>query len=316
MPAEGPDDFDTQYQFSSISGTSLSNCYAIGYRTPFEEPFSPLALESWVIQSVDDEFNFLFGTENWLTGLWLAPGGPLYVADNSDSQVKRCEDLQNGVEQDAWQTLKIDLQPLGIWGLPDGTVYVWGRQGEKTALRVLDGKKWRPMPCPGAMSQLHGLAPDQLWAAGYEGLLARWDGRKWSEISVETDSNFTGLNAVSRDEIWATTEGGELFEGSKDGWALRARNPSKGEPLYDVARWNGDLWVAGGDAGLLKLRGKGRKLEVVKPNLDAGSLDTRDELIMSCMGKISGTPDGKDFTSRGRLEFIEFRKDDPPIWEE
>ncbi len=89
IPAEGPDDFNTQYQYSAISGTSLRNCYAIGYRTPFEEPFSPLALESWVIQSVEDEFNFLFGTENWLTGLWLATGGPLYVAA-SRTATARC----------------------------------------------------------------------------------------------------------------------------------------------------------------------------------------------------------------------------------
>jgi hypothetical protein len=121
---------------------------------------------------------------------------------------------------------------------------------------------------------------------------------------------------VSDDEMWATTEAGELFEGSRDGWALRARNPNKGEALFDVTRWKGNVWVAGGDAGLLRLSGKGKKLEVVKPNVDAVSLDGREHLLAACPGMIVGTADGKSFEAIGKDGLLEFRNNDSPLWDE
>ncbi len=69
---------------------------------------------------------------------------------------------------------------------------------------------------------------------------------------------------------------------------LSARATPAGGAALRRRALEGDLWVAGGDAGLLKLAGKGRKLEVVKPNLDAGSFDTRAEFLMSCMGNSPG----------------------------
>jgi len=318
MPLQGPDDQATQCQYTAVSGFTLDDCCFLGLRTPFESPFSPFQLESWPIYADTEKLRYFYGTSNWLTALWRVPGGPLYVGDNSAGNVKRLKSMADGKNPHAWETLKVDLQPLGLFAFPDGALYVWGRQGEKTALRVLDAKtqKFKAMPSPGMMFELSGTAPDRLWAAGEEGLLARWDGRKWSEISVETESNFTGLTVVSDDEMWATTEAGELFEGSRDGWALRARNPNKGEALFDVTRWKGNVWVAGGDAGLLRLSGKGKKLEVVKPNVDAVSLDGREHLLAACPGMIVGTADGKSFEAIGKDGLLEFRNNDSPLWDE
>jgi hypothetical protein len=295
---------------------SILDCCILGYRTTFESPFSPYEVESWVMWSDQDTFHYFFGTSNWLTALWRVPGGPLYVADNTQSIVRRLQSIADGEDLHAWEKLKIDLQPLGLFGLPDGSLYVWGRQGEKTALRLLDGKKFKSLPSPGAMFELSGTAPDRLWAAGEEGLLARWDGRKWTEISVETEFNFTGLTVVSDDEMWATTEGGELFEGSRDGWALRARNPRKGEALFDVARWKGSVWVAGGEGGVLRISGRGNKLEVVKPNIDATAFDARADLLAACPGFVGGTADGKSWTGVAEDSLMNRRKNDSPLWED
>jgi hypothetical protein len=226
--------------------------------------------------------------------------------------------LADGKNPHAWETLKIDLQPIGLFAFPDGTLYAWGRKGEKTALRRFDAtsKKFKALPSPGAMFELSGTTPDRLWAAGEKGLLARWDGKKWSEIPIKTKSNFTGLTVVSDNEIWATTEAGGLFEGSRDGWTLRARSPREGEPLFDAARWNGSVWVAGGEAGLLRLSGKGNTLEVVKPNVDATALDAREHLMAACPGMIVGTADGKRFEAIGKDGLLKFRHNDSPLWDD
>lgn len=318
MPLQGPDDQATQCQYSAVSGFTLDDCCILGYRTPFESPFSPFQVESWPIYADASKLRFFYGTSNWLTALWRVPNGPLYVADNVGRTVRRLTSMADGKNLHAWETLKLDLQPLGLFALPDGALYVWGRRGERTALRLLDAKskKFKSLPSPGTMFELSGTAPDQLWAAGEDGLLARWDGRRWTGIPVDTRSNFTGLTVASDNEIWATTEGGELFEGGRDGWALRARGPREGEALFDVARWKGNVWVAGGEAGLLRLSGKGSKLEVVKPNVDATALDARQHLLAACPGMVVSTADGKSFEAIGKDGLIEFRNNDTPLWDE
>ncbi len=315
MPMAGPDDFGTQYQYVQVSGSSVRDCCILGYRSPIEQPFSVYEQESWVIWSEGDTFHFLVGSTDWLAGLWRVQDGPLYVADQRNRVLRRCAKVENGQSAKGWEMLKLDLHPVGVWGLPDGPLFVWGWEDEKMQLRSFDGKKWKKLPAPATISRLQGTAPDQLWAAGEEGLLARFDGRGWTEQSVDTEENFTGLAVVSKDEIWATTEGGELFEGSADGWARRARSPKKGEPLLDVASWKGSIWVAGGEAGLLRLVGKKNRLEVVKPNIDGSALDAREDLLIACPGIIAGTPDGKDYDGVGDPTFLENRGSKPPMWE-
>jgi len=82
-----------------------------------------------------------------------------------------------------------------------------------------------------------------------------------------------------------------------------------------VASWKGSIWVAGSDAGLLRLVGKKNRLEVVKPNIDASALDARQDLLIACPGKVSGTSDGKNFESMGDESFLAERGTEPPMWE-
>ncbi|HET6982994.1 MAG TPA: hypothetical protein VFI53_12685 [Myxococcaceae bacterium] len=317
MPIKGPDEFGTQYQYVQVSGSSLEDCCILGYRSVAEEPFSVFDQESWTIWSdgESESFHFLVGSTDFFPGIWRALDGPLYVADQRNSVLRRCAKLEDGQSAKGWEKLKLDLHPVGVWGLPEGPLFVWGWEDEKMQLRSFDGRKWRKLPAPDSIARLQGTAPDQLWAAGADGLLARFDGRGWTEQSVDTEENFTGLAVVSKDEIWATTEGGELFEGSADGWARRARSPKKGQPLLDVASWKGSIWVAGSEAGLLRLAGKKNRLEVVKPNLDASALDSRKDLLIACPGVVAGTSDGKKFEAVGDETFLEERGSERPMWE-
>jgi hypothetical protein len=80
MPVVGPDQYGTHFEYIAVSGRSQDDCCVIGYRAPIERPFSPFALESWVVW-FRDTARFLFGVEGWLTGIWRSPAGELYVAE-------------------------------------------------------------------------------------------------------------------------------------------------------------------------------------------------------------------------------------------
>jgi len=124
MPLQGPDDQATQCQYTAVSGFTLDDCCFLGLRTPFESPFSPFQLESWPIYADTEKLRYFYGTSNWLTALWRVPGGPLYVGDNSAGNVQRLKSMADGKNPHAWETLKVDLQPLGLFAFPDGALYV------------------------------------------------------------------------------------------------------------------------------------------------------------------------------------------------
>jgi hypothetical protein len=306
----------TDFEFLSASGPSIEDCVLLGYRTEFEQPFSPSALESWGIYFSPNkmgegtfENRFMLGTSDWLTELWRSPAGHTYVS-NANGLVKTCTDLSQR-SPETWQSTDVDAQLMGIWGVSDAAVYTWGKAGPEDRLFRFDGKTWTRMPSPGNVSVLHGLSPDLLYAVGYDGLLARWDGRAWTRLQVPAKSHFTGLFVAGPDEVYATTEKGELWEGTSHGWAKRAGGF---DTLLDVAKFKGEVWVAGGDDGLLRLKSTTNELECIKPNIHAKSFDTRGNLLITTKDFVAQTADGVKFQSRGREVFQQVRGAFPPLW--
>ncbi|GLZ14533.1 hypothetical protein Acsp04_47680 [Actinomadura sp. NBRC 104425] len=81
-----------------------------------------------------------------------------------------------------------------------------------------DGRRWTEVPTPvGGLEHAHALRADYILAVGHrpgsagKDLLARWDGRTWTEVDVdvpdlprETDhyTVFDGVHAVSERDVW------------------------------------------------------------------------------------------------------------------
>lgn len=79
-----------------------------------------------------------------------------------------------------------------------------------------DGRRWAEVPTPiGALKHAHALRADHILAVGHrsgsstEALLARWNGRTWTEVELpdlprETDhyTVFDGVHAVSERDVW------------------------------------------------------------------------------------------------------------------
>ena len=92
---------------------------------------------------------------------------------------------------------------------------------------------------------------------------------------------------------------GRFLEGSIAAWADVMTGPGT---MFGVTKWKGDVWVAAGDAGLLKR--EGNELVCLKPNIKATALDGREDLIISAPNMIVVTADGKKFGGRGKNNLL------------
>lgn len=105
----------------------------------------------------------------------------------------------------------------------------------------------RPDLCCVAVNEISVLSDDSAYAASTWGLL-KWDGQTWSKVPGLGDAQWTGVLAVSDDEVWATglrDTGGtslERFMVRWDGqaWQEAPRTPSN-ETL--VKTGDGTLWA-------------------------------------------------------------------------
>ncbi|MFK7989839.1 MAG: hypothetical protein AB8I08_27720, partial [Sandaracinaceae bacterium] len=101
-----------------------------------------------------------------------------------------------------------------IFGFSDTDVWAGGGATlDAGSVSHFDGTSWTPTSglC-GRIYDLHGLAPDDLWAVGAEGCIARWDGAAWSEVDAGVS---VALNAV-----WAADRR-NVYIGGEDGTLLR-----------------------------------------------------------------------------------------------
>ena len=307
--------------YNSASGPSNEDCCFIGHRFVEEWGFKPDTGESWVLHASppaageeEGQVTLLFGVAGWFTGLWRSPAGWVYVADAAGKVHLQRDVARHGTDPDRWEEFTFDAVMLGVWGLNDQFVLAWGKIGKEGRMYRWDGARWSAMPAPGPhVHSVHGIAPDVIYAAGADGLLARWDGTAWHRIVVPTPEDLTAVFAASEDEAYAVGNAGVVLGGSTHGWGKIAQGPG---PLHGVAKFKGELWIGAGELGLLRRHGNTRRLVKAKANIHAHEFEAREQLVMSCPGKICGTEDGKDFSSVCEGFLAEALRHRRPLWME
>jgi hypothetical protein len=132
---------------------------------------------------------------------------------------------------------------------------------ERTLVLHWNGRKWTEQQSPqgtntgryssNALGGTDALSPSSAWAVGAsavapppgnsQGLVLRWDGRRWQRQSIPSDSSrkantsLAGVAATSADNAWAV---GEFFT-----WRFRSANPFGNTPSRTVIlHWNGMSW--------------------------------------------------------------------------
>jgi hypothetical protein len=241
-----------------------------------------------------------YGASRWFTAIWRSPAGVAWVAD-AEGEVHVNASLDAADSNRTWTVHAFDFPVMGVWGIDDTCVFAWGST-PRTGVHVQrwDGKRWLELPAPDIdVLAMHGTAPDLVYAVGARGGISHWTGRSWRRVASPVSENLVSIFVASGDEQYATGHRGSLLEGSASGWGKVAGGPIADWPLHAVAKWKGELWVAGGPAGLLRRVGATSRLEAVKPNLRATALDARGELVVTCDDMIAGTADGQGFWAIG-----------------
>jgi len=222
------------------------------------------------------------------------------------------------------------IGPRDVW------VFGNGRIGESIGTWHFDGRRWTRVETPGwGLMEASAVASDDVWAVGfgpehpYGDLLARWDGRTWSEVTVpglprEDDHyvEFRNVHASSSRDVWIvgqeTRVDGESYTSSPlvlhfDGTTWRRIEPSVGtEPqgLLEVTPdgrggvWlRPEYWEPSGTPDLLHF-GQGRWTEVRLPRPQGGEGDVYDVTAVPraaftwAVGRVSSPETGN---SRGAI---------------
>ncbi|WP_224372275.1 hypothetical protein [Hyalangium versicolor] len=299
----------------SASGPSFDACYYLCQRYDAERGYKPFESECWVVThqpAAGDttDMGARLGSTGWLTRLWRSPSGAAFVSSSTDALVFFHPDL-DGNRSAPFTKMKLGVPLNGVWGLRDEYVLAWGTTYEGTHhLYRYDGKNWNEMSAPDfEVRAIHGLAEDLLYAVGVGGGVARWDGQAWKRFPVPTNEVLNSVFVAGPDEIYATGGSGSLLEGSAHGWGKIGEAPGPGpKPLLGVAKWNKELWVAAGQAGLFKRVGTGNQLECIKPNLWATGLEVGQQLLICCKDVIVSTADGQRFRGSGKNYVLQKRK--------
>lgn len=258
------------------------------------------------------------GTNAWYTKAWCSLSGALFITRH-DGWVVRNPNIWAPEVLTSWENDRIEGYHLrGVFGLDGGAVFVWGHDPRASAGQVYpasslfrwDGKAWSPMTAPGFhVMAMHGTAEDNLWVAGPRGVVARWDGGRWTQLPSRQDELVNSLWVAGPDEVYATTAQGSVLEGSAAGMLPIGTIPGVATPgeVACVAKWQGQLWVGASRLGLFRRIGTTRDFESVKPNIDCVSMDARDELVLCCNNRVSGTANGADYRSCGVDSVLQVR---------
>lgn len=300
------------HHFNHASGKDQDNFACIAYR--YAGPQLEGERESWIFQFQNKVPAASQPRPTLYSGLWQSPTGKLFVSDQAGV-------IRTGVgfgKAAKWTDRPMPRQARlgGVWGLHDNFVLTWGKTPKMEPVMFrFDGQQWHEEASPGEVVTIHGLSENLIRAAGHKGLIARReaDGR-WTQIPSPAQITFKDVKVVGPDEFWLTANPGRLFQGSQHGvvevlhWEL--------SELLAAAKFKGDLWVAGTEAGLLKL--KGHSLEPVKDNIKAERLEVGPSgMLITSPEAIAFTPDGKSFKGRLVQEFavLAQKAQATPLWE-
>ncbi len=316
MPIDAPEGSTFAYQYFIASGPKKEQSVYLCYRFLTDRGFDYDYLDSWICITRGQNTQPARGVRAWLTGIWRSDAGAIYASDADSGSIHRIahHDLAQGQKDDPWVVERLGGALMGVWGLDETHVYTWGGVGKTCYVHMFDGNAWSRLPnIDGDVLYIRGCAPDCLYAVGNEGHVHHFDGQGWRRIDLNTRQTLTGVWVESPNEIYVCGHGGQLYELSADGFILRAEWTSG---LQDVAKWQGDVWVASHGSGLLKLQPQSHELEVIKSNIvDVDRFDARQELLMAMGDRTVHTADGKRFIGMG-MGLVRGELDsDPPMFD-
>ncbi len=93
---------------------------------------------------------------------------------------------------------------------------------------------------------------EAVWIGGMSGLVLRGDAEVWEEIDAKTESNISGIVALTEEDVWVTTEAGHLRHFNGGGWRTEAF--SAFGFLSALCVVDGTVWACGAGGVVLQHR--------------------------------------------------------------
>lgn len=246
---EGNEVEDYLLKFGTFVGERLEGCVVTLTRYDDAMPFHWDECETWFAVVRDKKLRLLYGEADWYKDLFKSKSGRLYSVGRG---------LLVGTPRDDggydFQTYECPVSGVTVFTLDDRFVFVAGHHSIKhphvIARLDLTTGKHDLYDLPRIVDRVRGCAPDTVYGVGEKGLVVRFDGTQFVQVPVDEADRFNSLLIVSEREMIASTMGGNIWDGSVNGWSRRAQGPGT---MYMTARIGGDLYCGTEAFGIHKL---------------------------------------------------------------
>jgi hypothetical protein len=182
------------------------------------------------------------------------PGGPV-VAVGKGGTIVRLE--AGGWVKVAWSgTTGLNA----VWATAPDRFHIVGDAGASMTTLKLDAAGVAPVSTSGPALDLNGvfgLGPQQVYAAGAEGIVMRFDGTTWSKIASLSEP-LTAIWARSASDLYVVGEYGQVFHFDGASWTPQDPQVSSPNAVWGDAT---SVYVSGDHGGVSRSVGAGWTLQ-------------------------------------------------------
>jgi photosystem II stability/assembly factor-like uncharacterized protein len=154
-------------------------------------------------------------------------------------------------------------------------------------------------------NSIHGFDEKNLYAAGWNGELWSYDGKKWKKRATPTNLAFFRVHCTPDGKVYAAGQAGTVLVGANDKWKVLEQDLTE-EDFYGSAWFKGRLYLATPngifvvkDGALEKLEPKPKEKSPLKfrPGVSFSKLDASEKVLWSAGPKmVMYTEDGATWT--------------------
>jgi hypothetical protein len=186
-----------------------------------------------------------------------------------------------------WTVWQISSQALTcIWGLADDNVYTAGDEG---IVHRWDGNAWAAISSPlgDVIFSIRGTSSDNLYACGANGLFWHFSSGTWTPIDLPTNQRLLGLLTRDASDVLVCGAGGTLFRGAGSIWNDRSQ---PGHNFHALVEFRKEIYLAGGGEGIFRF--DGISVTNVKDTITSYRLAPNDNYIASAGDTVAARFDG------------------------
>jgi len=149
------------------------------------------------------------------------------------------------------------------------------------------------------LEDLAGTGPNDIYVVGSGGLIAHWNGKKWTRLPALTEGYLAAVRCFAPNHIVAVGDDGLLVQGDGNTWRTEVIPGCEDITLSDVEMYQDRLYVAAVDKLMVR---KGTRWQAVKHGLDKKrtsffKLTTGADRLWTMGQKRLSSFDGKTWTA-------------------